>query len=194
MSIPAQPLATARLGASVRGASRPAPLRVLGLDPGSRHTGFGLVERHGSQLVAGTCGRISPDPRRPLSERLGEIAAALERLLAAERPDRVAIERVFAGASARSAIVLAEARGALLAVLGRAGIEVEEVAPAQVKSAVAGSGRADKSQVARMVCLQLGLARERLATDATDALAIAICVALRATWAARRGGETASSS
>jgi crossover junction endodeoxyribonuclease RuvC len=155
---------------------------VLGLDPGSRHTGFGVVRRQGSRLEAIEFGRLSPDPERPLALRLAEIAAGLEELIERHRPDGAAIERVFHGANSRSTIVLAEARGALLAVLGRSGLPVLELAPAEVKSAVAGSGRADKTQVARMVRLRLGLGAVALAADAADALAVAICLAERARW------------
>jgi len=158
----------------------PAAMLVLGLDPGSRHAGFGLVERAGGRVRSRGCGRFSPDPALPQAERLAALAAALEELVERERPDCAAVERVFHGANSRSLIVLAEARGALLAVLGRRGLPVAELAPAAIKSAVAGSGRADKAQVARMVAAQLGLAVERLPADATDALAAALCFALGA--------------
>jgi len=158
---------------------------VLGLDPGSRHTGYGLVHRDGSRLAAVAFGRLSPDPGLPIALRLAEIAAGLEELIGRHRPQAVAIERVFHGASSRSTIVLAEARGALLAVCGRANLAVLELAPAEVKSAIAGSGRADKAQVARMVRLRLGLGRVALAADASDALAVAICLAERARWSIR---------
>ncbi len=153
---------------------------VLGLDPGSRHAGFGLVERIGGRVRAVGCGRISPDPKLPPAERLAALAHELELLIERERPDCAAVERVFHGANSRSLIVLAEARGALLAVLGRHRLPVAELAPAAIKSAVAGSGRADKRQVARMVALQLGMVEAALPADATDALAAALCFALSA--------------
>jgi len=153
-------------------------LRVLGLDPGSRHTGWGVIDRSGATLRALAWGRFSPRADLELGERLGEIVAGLERVLAEHRPTRVAVERVFHGVNTRSLIVLAEARGALIATIARAGIELVELAPAAVKSAAAGSGRADKTQVARMVAIQLGVAVERLPSDTTDALAIAIAGSL----------------
>jgi len=137
-----------------------------------------VVERVGGKVRSLGCGRISPDPGLPQAARLATLATELEALVEAHRPDCAAVERVFHGANARSLIVLAEARGALLAVLGRYGLPVIELAPAAVKSAVAGSGRADKRQVARMVALQLGLADSALPPDATDALAVALCHAL----------------
>jgi crossover junction endodeoxyribonuclease RuvC len=153
---------------------------VLGLDPGLRHAGYGLVERRGSRLAVRSCGRLSPDPARPLAERLAALAEGLDRLLALEMPDCAVVEQVFHGANTRSLIVLAEARGALVATLGRRGVAVAEVSPAEVKSAVTGNGRADKTQVARMVRLQLGLGDGALAADTTDALALALYFALRA--------------
>lgn len=101
-------------------------------------------------------------------------------MIAEHRPDRAAVERVFHGPSARSLIVLAEARGVLLAELARARLPIAELSPAEVKSAVAGSGRADKSQLARMVRLQLALPAGRIPADATDALAVALAESQRA--------------
>lgn len=149
-------------------------MRVLGVDPGSRHCGWGVVERTGSRLVAVAWGRVSPSPSRPLCARLGEIAAGLASVIAEHRPDHASVERVFHGVSSRSLIVLAEARGAVLGELGRSGLTVSELTPAEIKSAVAGSGRADKGQVARMVALQLALPASRPPADATDALAAAL--------------------
>jgi len=149
-------------------------VRVLGLDPGSRHTGWGLIESRGATVRGLEWGRISPPPDLGLAERLLQVADEIEALVAAHRPDVAAVERVFHGVNSRSLIVLAEARGALLAALARARVGYVEVSASQVKSSVAGSGRADKLQVARMVGLQLGLATGDLATDTTDALAIAI--------------------
>lgn len=160
-------------------------MRVLGVDPGSRHCGWGVVERAGSRLVAVGWGRLSPSPSRPLSERLGEIAAGIAGVIAEHRPDHAAVERVFHGVSSRSLIVLAEARGAVLGELGRNGIGVSELTPAEIKSAVAGSGRADKAQVARMVALLLALSGERPPADATDALAAALACAQRRSFARR---------
>jgi crossover junction endodeoxyribonuclease RuvC len=123
-------------------------------------------------------GRLSPSAAAPLAERLRDLVVGLDGVLDEHRPARVAVERVFHGANSRSLIVLAEARGALLATVARRGVELVELAPAAVKSAAAGSGRADKLQVARMVGLQLGIPVERLASDTTDALAIAIAGSL----------------
>jgi len=149
-------------------------MRVLGLDPGSVHTGWGVIDFAGAALSARGWGRISPPAGAPLGERLGVLAAELRRLLAEHRPELVALERVFFGKNARSLIVLAEARGVLLAAIAECGTPLAEVAPAMVKSVVAGDGRADKQRIGRMVRMQLGLGAAALPADASDALAVAI--------------------
>ena len=149
-------------------------VRWLGVDPGSRHCGWGIVEREGARSVAVAWGRLSPDPGLPLARRLAEIADGLARVVVEHRPEHAAVECVYQGPSARSLVVLAEARGAILAELARQGLAVREITPAEVKSAVAGSGRADKRQVARMVALLVGLPSGSVADDAADALAVAL--------------------
>ena len=157
---------------------------ILGLDPGSLHTGYGLVEKSGSAVKAVDVGRLSCPRDMAVPQRLAHLAACLGELVARRPPDLAVLESPFAGMNARSLIVLAEARGALLAVLAGRGIEIREYTPSEVKSAVTGNGRADKEQVARMVRLLLGAAAEgsgtqRWAVDATDALAVALCCAQR---------------
>lgn len=152
---------------------------ILGLDPGSLHTGYGFVEKRGSHLLALDAGRFSCPRHLGMPARLAHLAGCLEELLAARRPDLAALETPFHGLNARSLIMLAQARGALLAVLAGRGIEVRELSPAEVKSAVTGNGRAGKDQVARMVRLLLACRGEGWPSDATDALALAICCAQR---------------
>jgi crossover junction endodeoxyribonuclease RuvC len=152
---------------------------ILGLDPGSLHTGFGLIEKHGSSLVPLDAGRFSCSKDLDLPRRLAHLAGRLDELVASRRPDLAVLETPFHGMNARSLIVLAQARGALLAVLAGRGIEIREYSPAEVKSAVTGNGRADKDQVARMVRLLLSARGDGWASDATDALALAICCAQR---------------
>lgn len=152
-------------------------VRILGLDPGSRHTGYGLVEKKGSRLTALAHGRISCPSKLPLPKRIGHLATELDALLSRLEPEIVALETPFQGINARSLIVLAQARGALLAVIGQRALEVREYSPARIKSAVAGHGRADKSQVARMVAMILSLRGVEMSADASDALAVAICCA-----------------
>jgi crossover junction endodeoxyribonuclease RuvC len=152
---------------------------ILGLDPGSLHTGYGLIEKNGSSLVAVDAGRFSCPRDLDLPRRLAHLAGRLDELVAGRRPDLAVLETPFHGMNARSLIVLAQARGALLAVLAGRGIEIREYSPAEVKSAVTGNGRADKDQVARMVRLLLSARGDGWASDATDALALAICCAQR---------------
>ena len=153
---------------------------ILGLDPGSLHTGYGLVRKNGSSLAALAAGRFSCPKGQPLPERLAHLAASLSELLDRHHPEVAVVETPFHGMNVRSLVVLAQARGALLAALAGRGVPVREYSPAEVKSAVTGNGRADKEQVARMVRLLLAIeAGEPLAADATDALALAICCAQR---------------
>jgi len=152
---------------------------ILGLDPGSLHTGYGLLEKDGSSLVPIDAGRFSCPRDLDLPRRLAHLARRLEDLIAARPPDLAVLETPFHGMNAHSLIVLAQARGALLAVLAGRGIEIREFSPAEVKSAVTGNGRADKEQVARMVRLLLAARGDGWSSDATDALALAICCAQR---------------
>ncbi len=152
---------------------------ILGLDPGSLHTGYGVIEKQGSSLVPIEAGRFSCPRDLPLPERLAHLAGRLQELLARRPPDLAVLETPFHGLNVHSLIVLAQARGALLAVLAGRGIEIREFSPAEVKSAVTGNGRAGKDQVARMVRLLLATREDGWASDATDALAVAICCAQR---------------
>lgn len=152
---------------------------ILGLDPGSLHTGYGLIECSSGSARTVAAGRWSAPAKVGVADRLRILADGLEELLERSRPDFAALEKPFHGVNARSVIVLAEARGALLLTLARGGLRVEEYSPAEVKSAVTGSGRADKMQVARMVGLLLGFAAGVFPADATDALAVALCSAQR---------------
>jgi crossover junction endodeoxyribonuclease RuvC len=154
---------------------------VLGIDPGSRVTGWGLVEDRGGRLVQVDAGVAAP--RGDVVARLAQVAARVEELIERWQPQAIAIERAFVGRSAASALRLGEARGALFAVAGRAGLAVVDYAPATVKVAVAGSGNAEKDMVARGVAQLLG--GEHVAGDATDALAVAICHLRHAAFASR---------
>jgi crossover junction endodeoxyribonuclease RuvC len=152
---------------------------ILGLDPGSLHTGFGLIERRGPALRALAFGRFSPPSRLSLHLRLAQLAAELTAVLDRWQPEVAVLESLFHGVNSRSLIVLAQARGALLSVLAGRVLEVQEYSPAEVKQALTGNGRAGKDQVSRMVRLLLGLDPADWATDTADALAVAICCAQR---------------
>ena len=158
------------------------PVRILGLDPGSRHTGFGVIDKDGSHLQMLRFGRFSPPAKAQLGTRLAGLAIALDALLDELRPAYAALETPFQGLNPRSLIVLSQARGALLATLARKGIEIREYTPTEVKSAVSGYGRASKDQVNRMVREILSIRDAVVSPDAADALAVAICCANRSRY------------
>ena len=145
---------------------------VLGIDPGSRRCGFGVVERDGSRLRALEAGVLEPGDG-PLADRLAFLLQALGQVIARHRADAVSVESAFFGLSARSALVLGQARGVALAAAARAGLPVFEYAPTEVKRAFTGSGRAEKAQMIRTARALLGVEAER--ADAADALAVAVC-------------------
>ncbi len=147
-------------------------VRILGLDPGSRRTGYGLIECRGSDAAHVAHGCIVLKDTS-VAQRLRAIFEAVEELIAKHRPDEVAVERVFVNRNADSALKLGQARGAALSAVPR-GTSVFEYAPRTVKMAVVGFGGADKGQVAHMMRALLGLSG-RLAADASDALAVAVC-------------------
>jgi crossover junction endodeoxyribonuclease RuvC len=147
-------------------------VRVLGLDPGSRRTGFGVIECRGGQLVAVAHGCLSLAAAAPAA-RLRMIFEGLQELMSQHHPAEVAVERVFVSRNADSALKLGQARGAALCAVP-AGVPVFEYAPRAVKLAVVGSGAAEKFQVAHMIRTLLALS-ERPGADAADALAVAVC-------------------
>jgi len=149
-------------------------VRVLGLDPGSRRTGYGVVERNGNALRALAYGLVQPRARLDLPARLTEIAMRVGEVIDAHDPECVVVEEAFYHESVRSTLVLGHVRGALIVVAGQRGLPVAEYSPREIKLSVAGSGGADKAQVAFMVRRLLGL-KSDLKPDAADALAGAIC-------------------
>jgi crossover junction endodeoxyribonuclease RuvC len=149
-------------------------MRILGIDPGSNATGYGVVERADGRVVHVAHGTLRPLRGAPLAERLASLHADVAEVVANHRPDAAAVEQVFVSASPRAALVLGQARGAVLAALGDAGLPVSEYSTRTVKQSVTGSGSADKRQVQRMVRRTLGLEALHSA-DAADALAVAIC-------------------
>lgn len=148
-------------------------MRILGLDPGSRFCGYGVIDEVGGALRYVECGVLTAPEGNAMEMRLGEIARGLHEVIAELAPAVVAVESVFVHSNPRSALALAQARGMALAVIGLAGLRVASYTPATVKKAVSGSGRADKDQIARMVQALIGL-KSLPRVDATDALAVAI--------------------
>ena len=147
---------------------------VLGIDPGTADTGYGLVQSAGSRLRALADGVIQTAAGVPLERRLAEIHQRVG-LLDRHQADAVAIEQLYFGANARTAFAVGQARGVVLLAAGQRGIPARSYTPQQVKGAVCGHGRAGKDQVARMVERLLGMSRPPAAEHSADALAVAIC-------------------
>jgi crossover junction endodeoxyribonuclease RuvC len=148
--------------------------RVLGIDPGSRTTGYGVVETIGNRFAYVGHGAISGRAEAPLPGRLATIFEGLRRVLETHRPAEVCVESIFYARNAQSALKLGYARGVALLVAELGGLPVVEYTPMQVKSAVVGYGRAEKQQVQDMVRRLLRL-QKPAGPDASDALAVAIC-------------------
>ena len=149
-------------------------MRILGLDPGSRYTGYGIVEKKGNTLTHICSGRINASKGKTFAQRLAIIHTGLCDVLNEYPCDVAAVETVFAGKNINSTIKLAHARGVLLVATAQFELELFEYAPAKVKQIVTGSGRAPKDDVAHFTKRLLGITAD-LAEDASDALAIAIC-------------------
>ena len=147
---------------------------VLGIDPGSRITGWGLLRREANQYHYLASGALRLNGSAPLSERLLRLSQGLEAVLADHTPDQCAIERIFTARNAHSALVLGHARGVILCEIAKRGLPLHEYTPTQVKLAVVGGGRADKSQVQQMVGMLLGRRNAACQEDEADALAIAL--------------------
>jgi crossover junction endodeoxyribonuclease RuvC len=155
-------------------------LLVLGIDPGTAATGYGVVERSDSGSVRLVeCGVIRTSPRSPLALRLREIYEGVVELLERHRPDAVAVEGVFFGKNARSAMILGHARGAVLLAASLSDLDVAEYPPAEVKSAVVGTGRATKHQIGFMTQKLLRLREPPRPEDAADGVAVALCHCFR---------------
>lgn len=159
-------------------------MRILGVDPGLRRTGFGVIEVQGSNLIYVASGTIVVPPSQPLASRLKVILDNLREIVHDTRPDQAALEKVFLNANPASTLLLGQARGAALCALADSGLEVQEYTALQIKKAVTGTGRAAKEQIQAMVRHLLQLDGEP-APDAADALACAICHAHCAPLAAR---------
>jgi len=154
-------------------------MRILGIDPGSESTGYGIIESDGSHHTSILFGAIKTRPRRPFHQRLLKIYTDLTDILAREKAQVMAIEEIFYAANVQSALRLGHARGVALLVAAQQGLEVFEYSPLEIKSAIVGYGRAEKSQVQGMVRFLLQLSEIPTPDDAADALAVAICHAHR---------------
>lgn len=160
---------------------------VLGVDPGTAATGYGVVGRDpGGALRLVECGVVRPRPGAPLPDRLDTIFQTITELIERHRPDVLAVETVFVQRNARSALVLGHARGVILLAAARAGVPCAEYPPAIIKKAVTGAGAAGKSQVQQMVAHILRLRTPPAPSDAADGVAVALTHAMRAGRVLRR--------
>lgn len=150
------------------------PIRILGIDPGLRKTGWGLILCEGSKLSFVGCGCIESDGGADLPERLRQLHDGLTRIVSSTAPDEVAVEETFVNRDPQSTLKLGQARGIALVVPALAGLSVAEYATNLVKKTVVGVGHADKKQIQMMVRVLLPKAETKSA-DAADALAVAIC-------------------
>jgi crossover junction endodeoxyribonuclease RuvC len=160
------------------------PIRILGIDPGLRNTGWGLIEAAGTRLTYVGCGSIHTDAATSLAERLALIHRSIARLIDDERPAEAAVEETFVNRDPQSTLKLGQARGAALAALALMDLPVAEYAANLIKKTVVGVGHAEKAQVQMMVKMLLPASQAK-SPDAADALAVAICHAQHRTARAR---------
>ncbi len=160
------------------------PLTILGIDPGSRFMGFGVIVKAGNRLTHVESGVIKVNLKDEIHQRLRTIHAGVVELLERHKPDHVAVEKMFFAKDAVAAMKLGQARGVTLLAIADKGSQFFEYSPNEVKMAVSGYGHADKEQVARLVSLVLGV-KDFDRSDASDALAIAICHANTYTYIQR---------
>jgi crossover junction endodeoxyribonuclease RuvC len=148
-------------------------IRILGLDPGLRRTGWGVIECTGNRLSYVACGSIETDERAAVAARLVVIYTGIEGVIATFHPEEAAVEQTFVNKDASATLKLGQARGVALVVPAKAGLRVAEYAPNLVKKSIVGAGHAEKRQIHKMVCMLLPQAAPET-EDAADALAIAI--------------------
>jgi crossover junction endodeoxyribonuclease RuvC len=153
-------------------------VKVLGIDPGTAACGYGVIHEEGGRVTALASGCWTTSARERPELRLWTIFDGVQGLIAVHAPDTVALEESYVGADARIALFVGQARGAAMVAAAGAGVECTEYAPARVKQAVCGHGRADKGQVQRMVKMLLSLDEIPATSHEADALAVAICHAL----------------
>jgi crossover junction endodeoxyribonuclease RuvC len=150
-------------------------MRILGIDPGTLAMGYGVLEDTGDQPIMIQCGVLTARSTMPLAERLHELYLGLTDLLIRFRPDEMAVEEPFVARNVRTALAIGRAQAIAMLAAASHSIPVATYPPAKVKQGVTDYGRGDKEQVQRMVCIQLGLTESPGTSDATDALAVALC-------------------
>ena len=149
-------------------------LRIIGIDPGSRYTGYGIIEQDGQDTLHLASGRINAVSGKNFAERLVIIYAGLEKILEEWPVEEAAVETTFTARNVQSTIKLGHARGVALLALCHVGLEIHEYAPTLVKKNVTGRGHASKAQIQQMIKMRLNL-RSKISEDAADALAVALC-------------------
>jgi crossover junction endodeoxyribonuclease RuvC len=154
---------------------------TIGIDPGSRVTGYGLLDRRGSDIIYIDSGIIRVGGNKPRPERLLTIKEALDAVLSKHRPGALAVEEIFMAKNPKSTLALGEVRGVILLSAAQRGIPVYEYSAREVKGSVVGVGSAHKSQVAAMIGRLLDLSHQPETEDETDALAVAFCHLLKST-------------
>ncbi|MFN3657580.1 MAG: crossover junction endodeoxyribonuclease RuvC [Pseudolabrys sp.] len=150
------------------------PIRILGIDPGLRRTGWGLIEADGNRLIHVACGSLETSEKAPLGERLVLIHDGLIAVIERYAPQEAAVEQTFVNANAQATLKLGQARGIAMLVPARAGLSVAEYAPNLVKKTIVGAGHGEKAQIRMMIGVLLPKADPQ-SEDAADALAIAVC-------------------
>jgi crossover junction endodeoxyribonuclease RuvC len=150
------------------------PIRILGIDPGLRRTGWGVIDISGNRLMFTGCGSVATDDKASLAERLVTIHDGLVKVIEEFSPDEAAVEATFVNKDANATLKLGQARGIALLIPARAGIPVAEYAPNLVKKTIVGAGHCEKEQIRRMLRVLLPKA-DPPSHDAADALAIAVC-------------------
>lgn len=150
-------------------------MMILGVDPGTATTGWGIIKKEGQKYTLLDFGHISTPAKTPLHDRLDTIFEELTEVIEKANPDHVAVEELFFAANSKTAIAVGQARGVILLAAKKKGLSIFEYTPLEVKMALTGYGRADKNQIQQMVKALLSLSCVPKPDDAADALAIAIC-------------------
>lgn len=150
-------------------------MKIIGIDPGTATTGFGVIQRQGGKVTFVDAGVITTPPTDPMPERLATIYTELTHLIKQHKPDQMAVELLFFTNNITTAMSVSQARGVVLLVAAQSGLPVAEYTPLQVKQAVTGYGQAAKQQVQQMVKTLLALKTIPKPDDAADALAVALC-------------------
>ncbi len=148
---------------------------ILGIDPGSRCCGYGILQVEKKSITAAGCDIVRVDEKMPLSNRLKQIHENIDKIIKRYSPDVVAIETIFYGKNIKSAFTLGHARGVIMLAVVQNNLDVVEYSPREIKRSVVGNGNASKGQVMYMIDKLLGIKLEKNMEDAADALAIALC-------------------